>query len=403
MKNYNLLSDAGDLAGKKVLLRAGFDVPMEGGKVADASRIEAVVPTMQFILRAGAALIIMSHQGRPDGKVVKEMSQRPLTGELKKLLGANVEFADDCVGAEAENAARNLSVGEVLLLENLRFHAEEKANDPDFSAKLASLADVYVNDAFTNAHRNHASMVGVTKHLPSYMGLNLQSEVENLSRFTENPKRPVTLVISGKKMETKVPVIEGFMEKGDDILLGGCIANTFLAASGAGVGKSLFESGGKEQAKAKELLLESGTEGKATIHIPEDAKVAADLSPGAEVRNAGLEEIGAQDSIFDIGDETAGNYAEIIARSKTIIWNGPAGMSEDERFSKGTIIIAQAVRKATKKLAISVIGGGDTIGFHEKYGVSMGDYTFVSTGGGAMLEFLAGEEFPSLAVLEKKT
>ncbi len=395
--SFRLLKDA-DLSGKRVLMRAGFDVPIEDGKVIDISRIEAMVPTMKYILDAGASLILMAHQGRPKGVVDPAFTQKPLVQEIEKLLGTTVQFADSCVGDDAQKKAKSLQPGEVLLLENLRFHEGEKKNDPEFAKQLASLAQVYVSDAFTNAHRDHASMSGVPKLLPSYIGLNMQMEVENLSRVFDDPRRPITLIVSGAKMETKVPVIEHFLHKGDDVLLGGCIANTFVKARGFDVGASRFEEEHVE--KAMEIMLESEKEESAFVHVPRDVVVASEATETAVKLDLPVEDIEGDMAIYDIGSITVERYIGIIEKSGTIIWNGPLGLYEIENFSSGTKAIAEAVQRATNNGAFSVIGGGDTLDFHVRYNKSLDGYSFVSTAGGAMLEFLSGTELPGLKALE---
>lgn len=388
-----------DLAGKRVLLRAGFDVTIANGVVEDATRIEALVPTMQHILSSGAALVIASHQGRPKGKVDMEFTQKPLVPVLEKLLGKNVAFAAAPTGKEAIAAAQKLTPGDVLLLENLRFDPREEKNDKHFAAELAHLADVYVNDAFTNCHRAHASMVELPALLPSYMGLQLEQEVKFLSMVTQDPKRPLTLIISGAKMETKVPIVEFFLSKGDDILLGGAIANTFIAARGFDVGTSKFEAEAADN--ARELLARSEKPGHARLHIPRDAVLASSPTETADITDLPLEDLDGDQGIFDIGGRTVEQYADIIAQSGTIVWNGPMGLFEVEQFAGGTKRIAEAVAKATKAGAISIVGGGDTIDFHTRYGFPMDAYTFVSTGGGAMLEFVSGKALPALEALRK--
>ncbi|MDD4628472.1 MAG: phosphoglycerate kinase [Candidatus Peribacteraceae bacterium] len=400
---YPLLTDA-KIKGKKVLLRAGFDVPVEGGTVTDATRIEAIAPTMKAILKGGAALIVMAHQDRPKGVRVPEMSQKPLVPVLEKLLKTTVKFCDQCRGPEAKKAADSLKAGEVLLLENLRYEKDENSKVPAerdaFGKELASLADIYVNDAFTNCHRDHASMTSVPKLLPSYMGLQLAEEVENLSKVLDDPRRPVTLIVSGAKMETKIPVIEHFLNKGDDILLGGCIATTFIAARGFEVGTSKYEV--EQVEKAQELMLEGEKVELADIHVPRDVVVASEASDTAEKLDLPLENIIGDMMILDVGKVTIERYRKIIEKSGTIIWNGPLGMYELNRFSHATKRLAEAIHEATAKGAISIIGGGDTIDFHIKYKYPMDCYTFVSTGGGAMLDFISGKELPALKALAKK-
>lgn len=373
---------------------------MEGGKVDDTSRIEALVPTMRFLLDAGNALVILSHQGRPKGKRDPAFSQRPLVEILSKLLKTDVRFSEDITGPNAEAASRALKPGEVLFVENLRYDPREEANDPGFAQELAKLGDAYVNDAFTNCHRAHASMVGLPALLPSYMGMQLEQEIANLSRVLEDPRRPLTLIVAGKKMETKIPVIRQFLKTGDDILLGGAVANTFAAARGFDIGSSEYE---EEQIEtAQELMLESEKEDCAKIHVLRDAVVASEASDVAAAIDLPLEDIVGDMCIFDIGHVTTERFVSIIRKSGMIVWNGPLGLQEHESFSRGTKAIAQAIALATKDGAISIVGGGDTLDFHARYGLDLGAYTFASTGGGAMLEFISGTPLPALEALKAK-
>lgn len=382
-----------------MLLRAGFDVPIEEGKVVDTSRIDRLLPTMKVILKGGASLILMAHQGRPKDKLDPAFSQKPLVPVLEQLLKLKVSFADSCVGASTLALARALKPGEVLLLENLRFDPREKKNDPAFAAELAALGDLYVNDAFTNCHRADASMVGVPKLLPSFMGLQLEQEVAHLSTVMQHPKHPVVLIISGAKMETKIPVIEHFLARGDDVLIGGCIANTFIAARGFDVGVSRFEEEWME--KCQELMLQSELPGKAHIHVPRDVVVASEASETAEKLDLPVEDIGGDMAIYDVGKVSLERFISVIAASKTIIWNGPLGLYELNRFSHATKRIAEAVAKASRGGATAILGGGDTIDFHKRYGYPLDAYTYVSTGGGAMLDFIGGKELPALTALQK--
>lgn len=393
---YPLLKDA-PLRGKRVLVRAGFDVPIEGGKVVDTSRITALLPTMQMILKGGASLILMAHQGRPKDKSDPAFSQKPLVPVLETLLKTKVTFADSCTGDATKSAATALKPGEVLLLENLRFDPREKKNDPAFAKELASLADLYVNDAFTNCHRAHSSMVGVPHLLPSFMGLQLEQEVRHLSKVTEDPEKPVALIISGAKMETKIPVIEHFLNKGDDVLIGGCIANTFIAARGFDVGSSRYEEEWME--KCQELMLESEIAGKAKIHVPRDVVVATEATEAATKLDLPVEDIEGDMAIYDIGKVSIERFIAVIGRAKTIIWNGPLGLYELNRFSHATKRIAEAVADACAGGATAILGGGDTIDFHTRYDYPIDAYTYVSTGGGAMLEFIGGKELPALKAL----
>lgn len=397
MRTYHTLKDA-RLKGEKVLLRAGFDLPMENGKVSDQTRVEAVLPTMKHILGAGAVLIIMAHQGRPKDGPDPEFSQKPLVPVLEKLLKTTVHFASDCIGKPAKDAVAKAKPGEVVLLENLRYHKEEKMNDVAFAKELASLGDVYVNDAFTNCHRNHASMIGVPKFLPSFMGFSLEEEVKHLSPVLDTPKHPLVLIISGAKMETKVPVIKRFLDKGDHILLGGCIANTFIAARGFDVGESKYDAAGLES--AQEFMLESQKDNKATIHVPRDV-VVADEPDAKEVADLPVEDVLGDMKIFDLGGVTVKRYCEHIATAKMIVWNGPLGMYENEKFAGASKSIANAIVAATSKGAVSILGGGDTVDFLSRHGFKTSQFTFVSMGGGAMLEFISGKGFAALKALEK--
>jgi phosphoglycerate kinase len=384
------------LDGKKVLLRAGFDLPMTDGIVTDASRVDAVVPTMKHILESGAALIIMAHQDRPKGKVVPEMSQRPLVKLLEERLGTQVFFADSATGEETKRRVDDLQPGQVMLLENLRFDPREEKNDVTFARELAAYAQVYVNDAFSNSHRKHASMVAVAGMIPSYMGLHLEKEVTNLQSVTENPRRPLALIISGAKVETKVPVINRFMERGDDILPGGAIANTFIAADGKNIAASLVDS--DLIPEAKKMLTQSRSGGVARIHIPTDAVVAADSSAanGKVVRTDSVPEGTA---IFDLGPETVDAYVKVLLDAQSIVWNGPLGMYEKKPFAGSSKIISKELMNASARGATVIIGGGDTLDFLANENIDLSSFTFVSTGGGAMLDFLADGTLPALEAL----
>lgn len=382
-----------DFSGKRVLLRAGFDVPTEDGAVVDTSRIEALVPTMRAILDAGASLIVMAHQGRPHGKRVLEESQRPLVPVLAALLGCEIQFADACTGPATEAAAQALQPGDVLLLENLRYDAREEANDPSFAAELARVGDVYVCDAFSNAHRAHASMVGVPALLPSAMGLQMQREVEHLSKLCD-AREGVCVIVSGIKLETKVPVIESFLPRSDALVVGGGIANTFLAAAGVEIGTSRTDV--DAISTARRLLQEA----KRTLLLPADVVVAADPRKRASVRVCMVDEIAPEESIFDLGPQSTAAIVHAVQRAKVIVWNGPLGYFEEDAFSASTIAVAHAVAAATAAGTYSVVGGGDTLRAHAQYALSLQAYSFVSTGGGAMLDFLAGKTLPALTALQ---
>lgn len=380
-----------DYNAKRVLLRAGFDVPIEDGVVVDTARIDALKDTMLAIVAKGS-LVIMAHQGRPKGKSVPEESQRPLVPVLEKLLGRPVAFAESCVGPATLAMAKALKQGEVLLLENLRYDAREEANDPAFAAELASLADVYVCDAFSNAHRVHASMVGVPKLLPSAMGLQMQKEVDNLSRVFD-AKEGVCVIVSGAKLETKVPVIHAFVGKADTIVVGGAIANTFLAAQGKPIGKSLSDP--SEVPTAASIIGSA----KGALLLPADVVVAEGPNKPHTARRCMVDDVTPADVILDLGPESAKRIADAIMGAKIVVWNGPLGYAESEAFSASTVVTAHALVKATSMGTFSVVGGGDTLEIHARYGLPLDRYSFVSTGGGAMLDFLAAGDVPALAAL----
>jgi phosphoglycerate kinase len=382
MNDIRPLSTA-NVSGKRVLLRAGFDVPLENGVVSDTRRIEALVPTMRWILDHGGRLILLAHQGRPKGKPTPEFSQRPLVAPLETLLKTTVHFSSAVTGPETEKLAATLQDGEVLLVENLRFDPREEKDDPTFAKELAALGDLYVNDAFTNCHRAHSSVSALAKLLPGYAGLNLLEELTHLAPVTEDPRRPLTLVISGAKMETKVPVIRRFLSIADDVIVGGAIANTFLAARGFDVGTSLYEP---EQIElVQEIMLESEKSDRAKIHLPNDVVVAsAEVSDAPTALDLPVEEVEGDMSISDIGAVTAKRNADIIAKSGMVVWNGPLGLYE-EGYDTSSKEILKAIAESG---AFSVVGGGDTVNLVKELNLQ-DKISFVSTGGGAMLEFLA--------------
>lgn len=387
-----MLRDA-DVQGKRVLLRAGFDVPMENGTVTDISRIEAIIPSMKYVLEHGGSLIIIAHQDRPKGKVVPEMSQRPIVPVIERLLGLPVQFAESCVDEETKQMVDALPPGGVILLENLRFDAREEEADEGFARELASFADLYVNDAFSVCHRDSASMVTVATMLPAYAGLQLEQELKHLGAIRDNPARPLTLIVSGAKIETKLPVIEFFRSRGDDILVGGAIANTFIGATGKNVGSSLCEP--SFYPTAQEMLKE--TSGMARIHMPVDVVVAQ--SPADAPQTVEADAVPEGFAMFDAGPKTVDLYAEVINKSACVVWNGPIGKYEERQFAAASIAIANVLRAAAKNGVTVIVGGGDTIDFHTVNNLSIADYTFVSTGGGAMLDFVSGQPLPALEPL----
>jgi phosphoglycerate kinase len=380
-----------DLTNKTVFIRADFNVPLaNGGKeITSDKRIRASLSTIQYALEHGAGVVLASHLGRPKGKRNPEMSLEPVARRLSELLGRPVKLAPDCVGAECE--ALKPASGEVLLLENVRFHADEEENSPEFSRKLANLADVYVNDAFGSAHRAHASTVGIVSHLPfAAAGLLMDRELEWLTRVTRNPDRPCVALLGGAKVSDKIEVIENLSKVVDQLLIGGAMAYTFMRAKNESTGKSLVEADKIEL--ARELLRSAG--GK--IVLPVDHVVVREVKPGAA--SEVVSEIAADQIAVDIGPKTLETYAEIIRRAKTIIWNGPMGIFEMPPFDRGTVELAKAVAESG---AVSVVGGGDSEKAIKSAGVA-DKITHVSTGGGASLEFLAGLELPGVTALNDR-
>jgi phosphoglycerate kinase len=380
-----------DLRNKRVFMRVDFNVPLApGGKeITSDKRIKASLPSIQYALDHGAALILASHLGRPKGKPNPEMSLAPCAERLASLLKKPVAMAPDCVGPEVE--AMLPKPGEVLLLENLRYHAEEEKNDPGFSQKLAALCDVYVNDAFGSAHRAHASTVGMIAYVKqAAAGLLMDKELEYLTKVTQNPERPCVAILGGAKVSDKIEVIQNLMKVVDRLMIGGAMAYTFLRARGEGTGKSLVEEDKIEL--AKELMAESG----AKLMLPLDHVVAAEFKAGAESQV--VEQIPDGMMALDIGPKTVAEYSKVIAGAKTIIWNGPMGVFEMPPFDKGTVAVAKAVAESG---AVSVVGGGDSEKAVKSAGVA-DKISHISTGGGASLEFLGGVELPGVAALSKK-
>ena len=382
-----------DLHGKKVLIRVDFNVPMQGGVVTDDKRIKAALPTIQYVLDQGAALILMSHLGRPKGTGFDpEFSLKPAAEALIKLLGRPVQMAPDCVGPEVEAMAGALKPGDVLMLENTRFHKEEEKNDLEFAKKLASLGDVYVNDAFGSAHRAHASTEGVTHYLPAVSGFLMQQELEFLGRATQNPEHPYVAILGGAKISDKIGVIENLLTKCDSLLIGGGMANTFLAAKGYNMQDSLVEP--DAIATAKDILSKSGDR----LLLPDDAVIADKFDAEAQSQVVEADKVPAGWRIMDIGPKTIAEYSAAIKGARLVVWNGPMGVFEMPKFAEGTFAIAHAVADSG---AISIIGGGDSASAVKKAGVAK-KMTHVSTGGGASLEFLEGKPLPGVVALNDK-
>ncbi len=386
--------------GLRVLTRVDFNVPLsETGEITDDTRIRETLPTLQKILRDKGKLILMSHLGRPKGKRDPSLSLKPVAKRLSELLGIPVSMAPDCIGEEVERMANSLKPGEVLMLENLRFHPEEEANDPTFARQLARLGDVYVNDAFGTAHRAHASTEGVTKFFKKCVaGYLMQKELKFLGKALENPEKPFVAILGGAKISGKIDVIRNLLPKVDYLLIGGGMMFTFLKAQGFEIGKSLLEN--DKIRLAGELLNQDKKEGAQWI-LPVDCVVASEVSEAAVTRVVPIHEI-PQDMIgVDIGPQTIAKFTEIIHQGKTLLWNGPMGVFEIDKFARGTEAIARAIAEATEKGAISIVGGGDSAAAVAKAGLT-DKMSHISTGGGASLEFLEGKVLPGVAALTDK-
>lgn len=383
-----------DVAGKKVLVRVDFNVPLnDKGEITDDTRITASLPTIQYLLEQKAAVILMAHLGRPKGQVKPELSLAPVAKHLGKLLGKKILFAPDCVGEAAQAAASKLKPGHILLLENLRFHKEEEKNDMEFAEKLASLAELYVNDGFGVSHRAHASVEGVTHFLPAAAGFLLEKEIQYVGQAVTNPLHPFVAIIGGAKVSDKIGVISNLLDKVDTLLIGGGMANTFLAAQGYKMGKSLVEEDKLDLAKE---LLAKAKKNKVNMLLPTDLVMAAAFAPDAEHVTEKVKNLNQAYMALDIGAETSKAYAEALADAKMIVWNGPMGVFEMDAFCKGTEAVAKAVAKSR---ATSIVGGGDSVAAIEKLGLAK-RITHISTGGGASLEYLEGKVLPGVAALD---
>jgi phosphoglycerate kinase len=393
------VKDLADLKGKKVFVRVDFNVPMENGAITDDKRIKASLPTIQFLLEQGASVILASHLGRPKGKVCTDMSLSAAAEQLGKLLGKPVKMAPDCIGPEVEKLAADLKPGEVLMLENVRFHPEEEKNDADFAAKLAALADIFVQDAFGSVHRAHASTEGITKHLPvAVAGFLVEKELKYLDEALSNPERPFVGILGGSKVSSKIDVISSMLKKVDVLLLGGGMTYTFAKAQGGTIGSSLFEL--ETLDVAKQTLVDAQAAGKQLV-LPVDSLICESTDrpdPTAARKVVKSGEIPDGWMGVDIGPATIEKFCDIIASAKTVVWNGPVGVFEIDEFAAGTKAVAQAMAESD---AVTIIGGGDSAAAVKKFKLA-DKMSHISTGGGASLEFLEGKKLPGIEALNEK-
>lgn len=376
---------------KNVLVRVDYNVPLKNGLVLSTERIEASLKTINFLLQNEAAVVLCSHLGRPEGKKNADFSLEPVAKKLGELLSKPVKFIPDCIGEERNKKLKELKLGEIVLLENLRFYAEEENNDPEFAAKLAEECDIYVNDAFSASHRAHASIVEVADLLPAYAGFNLLSEVEHLLPLRDAAKKPFVMISGGAKVSDKIDLLKGVISKVDVLMIGGGMANTFLAAEGYEVGKSLYEPDYLDNA---EEISRSAEESGVELMLPDDVVVAKNLNEDAQGITKSIDEVEKSDIIVDVGNRSIAKWAEPLKFAGTIFWNGPIGINENREFAKGTIALAKIVAESQ---AEAIIGGGDTISAVTALDLK---FDFVSTGGGATLELVAGENLPGLEVLK---
>ncbi len=395
MADYKTLDDI-DVAGRRVLVRADLNVPMAEGRVTDTSRLDRLAPTLQELADAGARVIVLSHFGRPKGAVVPEMSLKPVAAALSECLGRPVAFASDCVGEKAQSAVDALADGDIVVLENLRFHAGEEANDPDFAAALAALGELYVNDAFSAAHRAHASTEALARLLPAAAGRFMQAELDALAAALTTPAHPLVAIVGGAKISTKLDLLGNLSKKVDTLIIGGGMANTFLNADGVGVGRSLCEHDMAEA--AREIMAAARTTG-CEIVLPVDAVVAPAFEVGSPDTTVAIDAVPSDQMILDIGPASVARLGEVLAGAKTLVWNGPLGAFEVAPFDRGTVALAQRAAKLTDSGALlSIAGGGDTVAALHHAGVA-DRFSYVSGAGGAFLEWLEGKTLPGVAAL----
>ncbi|PBB44701.1 phosphoglycerate kinase [Mesorhizobium sp. WSM3866] len=398
MAGFKTLDDIGAVGGKRILVRVDLNVPVADGKVTDATRIERIAPTISELSGKGARVILLAHFGRPKDGPSAEFSLEPIARATAEVLGRPVGFASDCIGDKAADAVAAMKDGDVLLLENTRFHKAEEKNDQAFTEKLAANGDIYVNDAFSAAHRAHASTEGLAHRLPAYAGRTLQAELDALEQGLGNPVRPVVAIVGGAKVSTKIDLLMNLVKKVDALVIGGGMANTFLAARGTDVGKSLCEH--DLASTAKQIMIEAAEAGCAII-LPADGVVAKEFKAGAASQTVAISDVPADGMILDVGEKTVKSVADWIDRAATLVWNGPLGAFEIEPFDRATVAAAKHAAARTKEgKLVSVAGGGDTVAALNHAGVA-DDFTYVSTAGGAFLEWMEGKPLPGVEVLKR--
>ncbi|MBO9129914.1 phosphoglycerate kinase [Bacillus sp. 165] len=385
-----------DLKGKRVFCRVDFNVPMKEGKITDETRIRAALPTIQYLMEHGAKVILASHLGRPKGQVNEEMRLTAVAARLGELLGKTVRKTEEAYGQAVQEEINHMNEGDVLLLENVRFYAGEEKNDAELAKEFAKLADLYVNDAFGAAHRAHASTAGIAEHLPAVSGLLMEKEIDVLGKALSNPERPFTAIIGGAKVKDKIGVIENLLEKVDNLIIGGGLAYTFVKAQGHEIGKSLCENDKLDLARS---FMEKAKEKGVNFYMPVDSIVADDFSENANTKVVSIDQIPSDWEALDIGPKTQEIYKDVIQKSKLVIWNGPMGVFEIDKFAQGTKAVAEALAEAPD--TYSVIGGGDSAAAVEKFGLA-DKMSHISTGGGASLEFMEGKELPGVVLLNNK-
>jgi phosphoglycerate kinase len=396
MPHFKTIDDLGDLTGKRVLVRVDLNVPMQDGKITDDTRLQATKATILDLAAKGAVVIALAHFDRPKGKRVPAMSLQQIVEPLAAVLGRRVSFLEDCMGEAAETASRNAAPGTIFVAENTRFHAGEETNDPALVAAMAKLGDIFVNDAFSAAHRAHASTVGLAHALPAYAGRTMAAELKALDAALGNPARPVAAVVGGAKVSSKLDVLNNLVAKVDHLIIGGGMANTFLAARGVAVGKSLCEHDLKDTALA---ILDKAESANCTVHLPYDVVVAKEFKANAANRTVNIHEVAADEMILDIGPEAVEALGDALKNCKTLVWNGPLGAFELTPFDRATVALAQMAAALTQSGSLlSVAGGGDTVAALHHAGVA-DKFSFISTAGGAFLEWMEGKALPGVAAL----